>query len=95
MGVSTREQVIQAAAELRKLVDRIEQEALAAIDKPTAAQLIAFDAHRRVIDSTLTILRRTVARRVEREQSQTEPEDASATGPHPTITTRPTTRPSR
>ncbi len=93
MTVSTREQVAEAAAQLRKLIDRIEQEALGALDQPNMDRLAAFDAHRRVIDSTLQILRRTVVRRVEREQSKTEPEDEDKTGPHPVVGKRPTTRP--
>ena len=92
--MSTREQVVRTAAELRKLIDRLEQEALEALDQPTMERLAAFDTHRRVIDSTLVILRRVVQRRVEREQSRTEDEDETAeTGPHPVIARRPTTRP--
>ena len=92
--MSTREQVVRTAAELRKLIDRLEQEALDALEHPTMERLAAFDTHRRVIDSTLVILRRVVQRRVEREQSRTEPEDESAvTGPHEQIAKRPTTRP--
>lgn len=92
--MSTREQVIQAAGELRKLVDRLEQEALTALDEPSLERLAAFDTHRRVIDSTLMILRRAVQRRVDREQSKTEPEDASeTTAPHALVSKRPTTRP--
>ena len=46
--LSTREQIVGAAAELRKLIDRIEQEALGALAKPDGERLVAFDAHRRV-----------------------------------------------
>lgn len=95
--MSTREQITQAATELRKLIDRIEEESLRAQDAPTMEQLAAFDAHRRVIDSTLMVLRRTLVRRVEREQSKTEPEaepPADQTAPQQVMQTkRPTTRP--
>ena len=92
--MTTREQVVRTASELRKLIDRLEREALDALDHPTMERLAAFDTHRRVIDSTLVILRRFVQRRVEREQSRTEPEDESATtGPHQYVAKRPTTRP--
>lgn len=93
--VSTRDQISEAAAELHRLIDRLEQEALGALDQPSMERLAAFDTHRHVIDSTLTILRRTVMRRVEREQSKTEPndDDTSETGPHQQISKRPTTRP--
>jgi hypothetical protein len=76
--MSGKEQIAQAAAELRKLIDRIEEESLAALDTPSMERLAALDAHRRVIDSTLMVLRRAVVRRVEREQSKTEPEEADA-----------------
>jgi hypothetical protein len=90
--MSTRDQISEAAAELHRLIDRLEQEALGAVDHPSLEHLAAFDTHRRVIDSTLTILRRAVMRRVEREQSKTEPEldDDSQTGPHPQLSKRPT-----
>jgi hypothetical protein len=93
--MSPRQQITEAAAELRKLIDRLEKEALDALDHPSMERLASFDTHRRVIDSTLTILRRAVLRRVEREQSKTEdePDDDSQTGPHPLISKRPTTRP--
>lgn len=78
-----REQIASAAAELRKLIDRIEQDAIEAIDSPSMELLAAFDGHRRVLDSTMMVLRRTLVRRVEREQSKTEPDEAAAeqTGP--------------
>jgi hypothetical protein len=93
--VSTRKQVAEAALELHKLIDRVEREALQSLDHPTVERLAAFDGHRRLIDSTLMILRRAVVRRVEREQSQTEDEEAEEqkTGPHPSLAKRPTTRP--
>ncbi len=94
--MSTRDQIADAAAELRKLIDRLEAEAIGALDSPSMERLAAFDGHRRLLESSLTILRRAILRRVEREQSKTEPEDANATGPQqapPAISKRPTTRP--
>jgi hypothetical protein len=77
------DQIASAAAELRKLIDRIEQEAVGALESPSMERLAAFDGHRRVLDSTMMVLRRTLVRRVEREQSKTEPDEAEAdqTGP--------------
>ena len=91
--MSARDQISEACAELHKLIARLEQEALDALDQPSMERLASFDTHRQVIESTLTILRRTVMRRVEREQSKTEDDDASVTGPQPQISKRPTTRP--
>ena len=87
--------MVQATEELRKLVDRVEEEALATLDQPSMERLAAFDTHRRAIDSTLIILRRAVQRRVDREQSKTEPDDATGPQPAPELTKRPTTRPPR
>jgi hypothetical protein len=93
--VSTRRQVADAAVELHKLIDRVEREALDSLEHPTVERLAAFDGHRRLIDTALMILRRTVARRIDREQSRTEDEEADSekTGPHVPVTKRPTTRP--
>ena len=96
--MSTREQVSRSAAELHKLIDRLEREAIGALEEPSMEHLAAFDTHRRVIDSTLVILRRVVQRRVEREQSRTEDETSTATDPgetaaKQTVAKRPTTRP--
>lgn len=92
--MSAREQITEAATELRKLIDRLEHEAIEAIDHPSMERLAAFDGHRRLLETSLTVLRRVLVRRVEREQSRTEP-DADLTGPQqaPNISKRPTTRP--
>lgn len=95
--MSTRKQVTEAVAELHKLIDRVEREALESLEDPTVERLAAFDGHRRLIDTALVILRRTVARRIEREQTKTEEEEPEneKTGPHPSIAKRPTTRPAK
>jgi hypothetical protein len=88
----TREQVVRSAAELRKLIDQIEGEAIEALERPTKEALAAFDARHSVIDSTLQILRRVVVRRLEREQTSTEPSTEMPVEPVPT-TSRPTAKP--
>ena len=54
--MSTRDQIADAAAELRKLIDRLEAEAIGALDSPSMERLAAFDGHRRLLESSLTIV---------------------------------------